>query len=131
MRRKKNELKRVVFNLSQSKEFQIEYLNKLFNGLLHNLDELLLEFEDSRYLWKIYGDEIYELLTVDLCIVIDKADELGLHDLDDLSHITWGEVRRISGDILAKMILIDKDDLGSSKQDNSNNPSPPVPANFW
>lgn len=82
----------------------------------HNLDELFLEFEDSRYLWGIFGVKIYELLTNDLSIILDEVDELGLHELDDLSHILWDKIRRVSDDILYEISLIENENLRNLQQ---------------
>jgi len=108
----KKELKRVVVNLSLSKELQIEYLDKIFMGMSYNLDELLLEFEDSRYLWGIYGVRVHGLFTHDLCFVLDKIDDLGLHELDDLTHALWDQVRAISADIINEITLTEKGEMG-------------------
>ncbi|MCT4665284.1 MAG: hypothetical protein N4A45_08655 [Flavobacteriales bacterium] len=104
----KKELKRILSNLSKNKEEQMEYLNWLFKGGLHNVDELLLEFENSQYLWNIYGKKVFKLLSIDLDEKLNKINESGLHDLNDLSHPIWNEVRITAKNVLNEIALVEE-----------------------
>lgn len=69
-----------------------EYLNRLFDGQYSNLDELLLEYDDAKFLKEYYNEDVRKTL-IELDEILDKIDEFKLHSIDDLNHKLWNEVR--------------------------------------
>lgn len=99
---KTNELVNVLYNLASNSEVQLNYIHKLGSGNLINLDELILEFDDSKYLWSNYSEEIIESLKK-IEKLFGKIDQKKLHDFKDLNHRYWNEIRNESCFTLSEM----------------------------
>jgi hypothetical protein len=85
--------------LSSSSEEQIKYLENLFGNKYFNIDEILLEYDDAKFLQSNYDENFSEMFS-ELDLLLNEIDEKGLHEANDLNNEIWKKVR-----IRAKAIL--------------------------
>lgn len=76
-----------------------EYLIKLFGNNHFNLDEILLEYDDAKFLQDYYNEDIKEIFS-ELDKLLEKIDEFKLYNIDDLNHDIWNQVRNKSIEVL-------------------------------
>lgn len=76
-----------------------EYLTKLFGNNHFNLDEILLEYDDAKFLQNYYNENIKQMF-FELDKLLEKIDDFKLFNIDDLNHEIWNEVRNKSIEVL-------------------------------
>ncbi len=91
----KNNLLNSLQILSSEAEIQRAYLRKLNNGFNENVDELMLEYEDTRFLWSNYSSNIQVFLE-EISELLDVIDDKGLHEVTDLDNKNWNQIRLLS-----------------------------------
>lgn len=76
-----------------------EYLIKLFGNNHFNLDEILLEYDDAKFLQDYYNEDVKEVFS-ELDELLDKIDEFKLYNIEDLNHDIWNQVKNKSIEVL-------------------------------
>lgn len=76
-----------------------EYLIKLFGNNHFNLDEILLEYDDAKFLQDYYNEDIKEVFS-ELDKLLEKIDEFKLYNIEDLNDDIWNQVRNKSIEVL-------------------------------
>ncbi|MCU7612975.1 hypothetical protein N0B16_00840 [Chryseobacterium sp. GMJ5] len=96
---KKNNLIDSLELLSSSSDDQRKYLRNLFGNKYFNVDEILLEYEDAKFLRDSYNENI-KIMFLELDKILEKIDEYELYNIDDLNNDIWNQVRNKSKVIL-------------------------------
>lgn len=88
--------------LSMKKEAQIKYIKDLFNDLEYEcIEEILLEYEDARYLIDNYNsDNVLKEMFITLDIILNKINDHKLFSEKDLDSFLWNEARNKANNIL-------------------------------
>lgn len=76
-----------------------EYLIKLFGNNHFNLDEILLEYDDAKFLQDYYNEDVKGVFS-ELDELLEKIDEFKLYNIEDLNHDIWNQVRNKSIEVL-------------------------------
>ena len=96
---KKNLLIESLNLLASSSKDQKKYLINLFGDTYFNLDEILLEYEDSKFLHDKYNDFIKKEF-LELEILINEIEKYELLEIEDLDNLLWNKVRKKSQEII-------------------------------
>lgn len=88
--------------LSMEKEGQVEYIKDLFNDNdYENIEEILLEYEDARYLIDNYNsNDMLKEMFISLDIILNEIDDNKLFWKKDLDSLLWNKARIKAKDII-------------------------------
>ncbi|PIE50713.1 MAG: hypothetical protein CSA38_01730 [Flavobacteriales bacterium] len=98
-----NTLIQVLKNISEDANYQQKYIIDLLGNDCQNVDEILLEYDDCKYIIDEYDTNIQKLF-LELDEVLNEIDELGLHQFCNLEHQLWYKVRKIAKEILNEIV---------------------------
>ncbi|WP_326981652.1 hypothetical protein VUJ46_15600 [Chryseobacterium sp. MYb264] len=94
-----NDLVRTLKVIGEDSNYQKKHIANLLGENCDNVDEILLEYDDYKYLKQNYNDCVNNLFT-DLENILDEIDNLGLHSFSDLNDDVWNKARNIANEIL-------------------------------